>query len=56
MRGNTGSNTRDLSTNIDHSTPRPSDNALGSTLGVVQKVVSSLLVLLSVGLVVRGGL
>ena len=40
MRGNITSNTRELSTNIGHSTPRPSDNALGSTLGVVQKVFS----------------
>ncbi len=38
MRGNITSNTRELSTNIGHSTPRPSDNALGSTLGVVQVV------------------
>jgi len=40
MRGNITSNTPELSTNIDHSIPRPSDNALGSTLGVVQKVFS----------------
>ena len=34
------SNTRELSTNIGYSTPRPSDNVLGSTLWVVQKVFS----------------